>query len=174
MTAPNLDNELYQIMHPELRELAEAALDNAPEYFWTTRASRNWHPPDERGTYGLVLHTRRAFVVAKHLCRSAGFEGFKRELILTAVLLHDICKNGITDKGTGFTVGGHERLLEERYKSVPAVVKNVYWPRINAMIMIHEGKWGEEKPQTHEELIVHLADYVASRKDVLVLLTEED
>jgi HD superfamily phosphodiesterase len=173
MSKLNLDNELYQIMHPRLRELAVVALDEAPEYFWTMPASRNHHHPSERKTGGTVLHIKRAFIVAKHLCRAYSLEGFSREIILTAVLLHDICKAGISDKGAGHTVGGHERLLEERYEKVPVILRNEYWNRVNEMVMAHEGRWGEKKPKTLGERIVHLADYIASRSDILVL-TEED
>ena len=169
----NLEREVYQIMHPKLRRLVEDVLDGALDYFWTMRASKNHHPPDERGGGGTVLHVKRAFVVAKHLCTAFGFVGFDRELILTATLLHDVCKAGAGNKGAGHTVGGHERLLGKRYGQKEPIVHNEYWERVKRLVETHEGLWGESKPETIPEMIVHLADYIASRSNIRVLLEED-
>ena len=166
----NLDHELYQITHPELKVLAEYALRNAPAYFWTCRASRNHHPPDERGEGGTILHLKRAFKTAKYLCRAFSLEGFDRQLVLTAVLIHDICKEGTSDEGVGYTVGGHERLLGVRFSEVPQVVENRLWLRVDRLVRSHEGIWGEKKPETLMERIVHLADYISTREDIIVQL----
>ena len=168
--------EVYQIMHPELRDCVIAALEAAPEYFWTAPASRNHHPPDERVTGGIIKHVKRAFVLGKQLCRAHGIVGFRRELILSAILVHDVCVQGEEDKGVGYTVGDHELLLRKYYidYGVAQLVDNTYWTRILELVETHSGRWGEKRPENQMQYIVHIADYISSRSNVIVLLDKEE
>ena len=163
--------EVYQIMHPELRDCVIAALEAAPEYFWFAPASRNHHPPDERVTGGIIKHVKRAFVLGKQLCRMFGIVGFDRELILSAILVHDLCKNGLEEKGAGYTVGDHELLVRER---CPSLADNLYWNGILELVETHSGRWGQKQPVTRMQYVVHLADYISTRSNVIVLLDKEE
>lgn len=172
-TPLNLDYELNQITYPELRQLVEQMLHYAPAYFWVAPASRRHHYPDEREKYGTVLHTKRAFIVMKHLCEMNNIVGFDQELLLCAILVHDICKNGVSEEGEGRTVGDHENLLKKRFSRYINIISHEYWPKIVYLVSAHMGIWGRHKPITKEQQLVHLADYISTRSNIKVILDNE-
>lgn len=96
----NLRKMLYsrisEINELEIRRFVKEVLDNAPNGFWTIPCSGTgrYHPPENQGNGGLIRHLIKCIETAKDLCRYFGVTQEKKDIILAAVFLHDIKKNG--------------------------------------------------------------------------------
>jgi len=103
-----LEKEIEKIKSRSIRRFTEEALLKADSRFWLAPCSSTgkYHPPEDRGEGGLVRHIRKAVVVAGEFGRRAKFSQLEFDLAISAVILHDICKNGIPwGEYTDFTHG---------------------------------------------------------------------
>lgn len=134
---------------------------SVPEYFWTKPSSSTgkYHPFDERGKFGLVLHTCRVTKVVDDLCVAAEIIGSDRDNLIVAAILHDSFKYDLPP-GNQHTVKLHCIIPGEQL-DIP--------DRINQLIRTHDGQWGLPKEWSisddHQKLL-HCADYIASRSYV--------
>lgn len=169
-----LRNELNLIQDKDTRELIEKCLENAPEYFYHVSASSSgkYHPSQDLGEGGLIRHTKAVVQVAMDLIRSEVFshsDTYKDEII-SACILHDLIKNGFED--SGHTVSEHPLLVSNLIFKLDNINSKVETGIIGQLIQSHMGKWNTDKegneilsrPETDIEKLVHLADYIASRK----------
>ena len=176
--------EISVIQDLELREFVKTVLNSAPEYFWRIAASASGqhHPADDLGTGGLVHHTKKVVYFVKEFCVAMELES-EKDCLVAAAILHDVYKYGdsIHKKQTEeqwLNHGGLVKwLVEQDVYKLPIeevfqgeILKKVQ--KVLRLVATHFGIWGlpENKPKTREEWLVHLADYVASRK--LVTITE--
>lgn len=131
-----------------------------PDYFWNipSSGSGKYHPPDERGTHGNWLHTKRVFLAYEQLARSYVEQGLltttEYHAGQSAALLHDMLKFGYPSAQNDHTVAEHgvivADLIEDR-SSLPQSVADA--------VRSHNGAWGEGTiPETPLEQVVHLAD----------------
>lgn len=178
---------LCLIKDHDIRNLVRDELNNLPEYFWHVPASSSgkYHPSYALGEGGLWRHTLAACKIAIDLFPIYDFVQIERDRILAALLLHDGFKQGVAHTGSGNTVFEHpilmQRYLQHKYvysdsKPNSWFEHNVYL--ISDMIARHMGQWNTSGysfevlplPQTEDEKFVHLCDYLASRKDIEVVL----
>lgn len=168
------ETELNYIKDEFIKEFTKDMLTNLPEYFFEIPASSTgkYHPSYALGEGGLVRHTKAAVGIAIELSNIYEFQGNEFDCCISALLLHDGCKNGINGKAGDWTVFKHPlemvNLIEDVYKEQTSEMK-----LICDLISTHMGKWTynsytkqEElrKPETDLEMFVHLCDYLASRK----------
>jgi hypothetical protein len=183
----NLENhevfieELNQISDEKLRGFVAEFLDTTvPKYFYHVPASSSgkYHPSQDLGEGGLVRHTKAVVRVALDLLRCELFvedNSKNKDVAITACLLHDTFKNGIED--SGHTILEHPLLASETFYDIytPIVSNNEEFDKgevIWLSIARHMGKWntndkGETilpRPYNEYDKLVHLADYIASRK----------
>jgi len=177
------EKELNLISNERYRNFISKCLDNVPEYFWRIPASSSgkYHPKADLGKGGLIRHTKACIQVGLDLVRSEIFEkdiDVVRDLVIGSLLLHDCIKSG-------FEHSGHTEFLHPIYAS--DFINNIYEKESDAYInedllncmsltvmciRSHMGKWciddktGKTLPVPINELnkLVHLADYIASRK----------
>ena len=160
-----------------------------PNYFWDCPASTSgkYHPKISLGKHGLIRHTKLAVWWAKELLRSSNhnFSQIHLDCAIATLLVHDIIKNGDAEiidgeivkekdatKCHGFWLA--EKIRKEVWDGsveddlLDCEQSLIYWGVRN-----HMGKWGygEEvypyhPPENiqHFVVLVHLADYCASRK----------
>lgn len=178
--------ELSQIPNKQVRDFITYCLDNAPKYFYHIPASSSgkYHPLQDLGEGGLVRHTRAVFQVGMDLLRCEQFvedNDINRTIVGSASLLHDIIKNGI--EGGEYTVSEHP-ILACRF-TTSMLIEYIITTAVNKrddlieIVLIiehcvrsHMGKWNTDRekneilpvPKTDLEKLVHLADYIASRK----------
>ncbi|MGB9858485.1 MAG: hypothetical protein ACPLQP_00955 [Moorellaceae bacterium] len=161
--------ELSLIADQRLRAFVEACLKDVPEYLWRDPASSSgkYHPEWARGEGGLVRHTKAAVAVAVDLLRAYPHLEREKDYIVAALVLHDTLKHG---KREEHTVGEHPLLPEKYYRAHAALIGCRAYRKVMALIKTHMGIWGPVRPRpglftrlTAAEL-VHLADYIASRK----------
>ena len=173
--------EVRLIDNPFIRELVIGVFDNVPSHFWTqpSSGSGRFHPKDEREQGGLVLHTKRVVRLVEHLCHSYGYYGIERDKLIAAALIHDVGKFGWGEEPAERQVHGHETLPREQLETIDEVRDNPFFNDVFAIAEGHSGRWGPSRPFSDTGLaalasILHIADYIASRSDVMVDLTSED
>jgi len=170
--------ELGLIKNEKIRKFAESAIEIMPDYFFVIPASSTgkYHPAYTTGKEGLLKHTRAAVRIAYELFRLDWwkFTDDEMDAILVSIMLHDGWKNGLPENNLKFTQTDHplvaSKMIDEKlgdnifidYPIVSFICSN---------IETHMGQWvkGElEKPQTKFQKCVHLADYLASRKCLIM------
>lgn len=188
----------FELIHNEkIRKFAKWVTVNAPDYFFEIPASSTgkYHPRYVLGKSGLVRHTLGAIVFANHLFPLYNFNQLEQDLIIASLIIHDMAKNGIeiengkAIKQSEYSIATHPLIIcqyvEYLYKNseevdddIIFIFKEGYWDIIKGNVQSHMGKWNTDykdktkevlpKPITEAERFVHLCDYLASRKNILV------
>lgn len=181
------ETELNFIGTPIMKDFVNFCLNEAPEYFYTMPASTTgkYHPAYTLGNGGLVRHVKAAVRIAQALLRLEQYELLPSDLIISALILHDIIKKGNAD--SQYTVTEHpllacdfiEACLEKSKGSLVCIhgldtftTFEAVTPELCALIKSHMGQWNTDKfgrevmpkPSSEAEKFVHLCDYLASRK----------
>lgn len=151
------DEYLSTLVHDILEQ-------SVPDYFWTKPSSSTgkYHPFDERGKFGLVLHTCRVTKVVNDLCVATQITHKERDELIVAAILHDALKYGDPKKDLPHTVKDHSNLVEKHISGIP--------DNVIRLIRTHDGQWSvnpsEWKDATSDQKLLHYADYIASRSHV--------
>lgn len=183
------EEELQMIKDENVRNIVVETLKNVKDEFYHAPASSTgkYHPEYALGDGGLYRHTRAAVKIANDIlnlewCQNL-FDPTTRDCIIAALILHDTCKSG-KDWESNYTLHMHPihaaNLVNE---SVNNVIETEECPwlsqseLIQKLIRSHMGQWNEPgkwnkyndretlpKPITDAEFMVHLCDYLASRK----------
>lgn len=163
-------------------EVESVFVNGAPNYFWYVRASRTHHPPDHRGTHGLILHTKRAFhayTVLEGTYRAHSLmDQFEANCGRAAILLHDLFKFGDPNEAdpeldehdycdhpslTGIPSGAtsdHDIVCAEWVRSETDLPEEVA-----GCIETHNGQYYDgPSPRSQLELCIHQADMIASNE----------
>lgn len=168
------EKELKWIQNKDIRKFAIMMLSELPDYFFSVPASSTgkYHPSYSLGEGGLVRHTKSAMLIAKSLLDleqyKAEYDEEARDIILTALLLHDGLKHGTN--GSKYTVATHPIEMADR---ICMKYNEPYWVAVIAScIATHMGEFTKdrygneilEKPKSDMQQFVHMCDYLASRK----------
>lgn len=149
------------IPDPLVRAFTQYALSQAPSHFWVKPSSAGkYHPPDEHGSEGLLLHTIRVVRVGKILCLSS--PDLDPNVVLPACFLHDLCRYGDGEPGSQYTLPEHPELAAAMVLRLGAGCLDGYAKPIADAVERHTGRWGKVKPETREEWAVHYADNIAA------------
>ena len=153
----------------KIKEFVLNFLENeVPEYFKTIPASSSgkYHPASSLGEGGLVRHTISAVKIG-HYIIGLKYLDLSQELkdsVIASLVLHDTFKQGRGD-GTGFTTNDHEIVASEE-------IRKAGFDVIADLVSTHMGEWGKfSKIETDLQFLVHLADYLASRKTLTIDLS---
>lgn len=142
-----------------------------PEYFWTVPASSSgkYHPTFALGDGGLVRHTQMACEIAKEMFRLDKYGSCDPLHIMFALIVHDTFKSGHVD--TGKTTYSHQSIaadelwdLHNRLSKDQLICMSDDVNCICSLVQTHMGSWSRTPPTTKEQFLVHLCDYIASRK----------
>nr|WP_024835505.1 HD domain-containing protein [Clostridium sp. 12(A)] len=177
------EKELGYIATEEVRKLVEVGLENLPDYFFSMAASTTgkYHPSYALGEGGLVRHTKAAALIANYICQleqtQNEFTQEERDCMIAGTILHDGHKEG--NGGSKFTVHEHPQICAEWIltNTIFDSFSMDYRYMIADVVASHMGQWNEnkrskvvlQKPTTPMQKIVHLCDYLASRKDIEIL-----
>lgn len=183
-----LYKDMELVKSPELKKFAIAALDAAPAEFWTRPASSSgrYHPEDNNQEGGLVHHTRKCIYFAREFARALMLDkGDNLDIFTIAAALHDVAKDGTKLIRYGKygaadwrDHGIYVRAFVEK-EVIPAdkTIADVYpgsaeqINKILELVASHMGQWTANQnyvPKTMEAWCLHLADYSASRKLVVI------
>jgi hypothetical protein len=163
-----LSNELNLIKNSEIKELIKKILYRAPRYFWQIYSSedRKYHPDDEYGMGGLILHTKRTVYLANKLCEMENIKGIQRDKLIGAMIIHDIYSKGCEDEPLNYSPLEHPFYIRERTKDLN---KSKFYDDIINIVEAHLGRWTPNKFKIKKDKLSkfgHIADYLASRKEI--------
>lgn len=199
MESNMLYNKFYQMMADEIstiesddvRKFAISLLNSIPEYFFTVPASSSgkYHPKNDLGEGGLVRHSISVKRMLIHLLEPNGYYEFterEKDLLIVAALFHDSFKSGTQEE---YEKNNQTKFLHPAYAASYIIMQSVIHSFdykdakfISSAIISHMGQWNKNRsnlgtlptPETPEQKILHLADYLASRKDINMTITDED
>ena len=168
------------IENEELRKFAHFCVGNIPAYFWEIPASSSgkYHPVTDLGKGGLVRHSLMVYRVGLDLLTQNNITNtIFCDIVKFATLFHDCCKAGMQNEPAPNTIHEHPTLavilLSELSNSFQSTeIFKLILTKIYEAIESHMGRWTTSKyspielptPETELAKLVHMADYIASRK----------
>lgn len=177
------EDELNLIKDSNIKKFAKEIINNADDYFFSMPASTSgkYHPEYTCVPGGLLLHTKAVMYFTVYMIETDIFSigEHEKDLLIVSALAHDIKKMG--DGKLEVTVKNHPELAAEYIKYIYDMHKNlVSLDDINYImdaVRKHMGKWGSAKTVTFNndgEKVLHIADYIASRKNVKILFNAKN
>lgn len=163
--------------------MIEKCMPMIPQYFWEAPASSSfkYHPAYAVTVpLGLAKHTVALVRILNHMfaVESVGsqFTSRERDLLRVAGLMHDTRKSGTQEEyqRSKWTKFDHPILAAEVIKNLGGLPQTEI-DLIAHVIESHMGQFNTNKkdpdvvlpkPEDKYQIIVHLADYLASRKDI--------
>ena len=104
-----VQQEIEKIQSEDIKEFTYQVFAEVDPHFWIAPASSTGrhHPPEDNGEGGLVRHVIKAVAVVEQYARRVRFSDRELDMALSAILLHDTCKDGIvwTTGKTDYTHG---------------------------------------------------------------------
>lgn len=174
---------LETIQDDEIRTFAYVLVDNLPSYIWEVGASSTgkYHPAYSLGQGGLMRHQIAVVRFLNFFFEleqyNTKFTSREQDLMRVAGLVHDGRKSGEqTDyERSKFTKFDHPLQMANAIKSYDGqFLTHEDIEFIAHCIEAHMGQWNTDrkskdilpKPMDEYQQFVHLADYLASRKDL--------
>ena len=182
----NIFNSLLDTFENEdIKNFAKECIETIPDYFWNVGASSTgkYHPQYALGDLGLARHTCALVRFLNHIlnidCYKNDFTSRERDLLRVAGVMHDSRKSGNDDDyaRSKFTKFDHPIMAANEIRTTIGFISEEEVELVAVTIESHMGQWNTDKrskvvlplPQTKYQKLLHLADYLASRKDIEVL-----
>ncbi len=181
-------DELNYIKSEKIRKACLVMIKKLPDYFFEIEASSTgkYHPTYTLGKGGLLRHTKAAVRIAFDLLSDSligdKYTQGEKDMMLMAILIHDGVKCGVPKER--YTRFDHPVLMANLVKESKEELglDDAEVNFIADAIKTHMGPWttdynGEEvleKPKTKYQNFVHMCDYLASRKAILVPFDENN
>lgn len=179
--------EINMIKDENIKSFVRSVLYRCDD-FWIVPSSFSgkYHPSDEHGVGGNVLHTKRVVRASSVLSDSYSLSDEDRDIVYAACLLHDITKGKRHSENDEckydpmhpYTVGQFVKKLQEEDKkyatenqSSTLFLSEDAVQSILRLVRCHLGPWSpvpETTPITYLDMIVHMADNIASKLHFLV------
>ena len=170
------EKELSFIKDERLKENAKIILNNLPDYFYKIQAASTgkYHPSYALGDGGVVRHTKAAVSFANNLFGIYKLDENTKDLIIISLLIHDGLKKGFDEEK--YTRFDHPLLIGElliKIKDKLTLTDNEI-KEISNNVSSHMGRWNTSDysdivlplPLTLTQKLVHMCDYLASRKQI--------
>ena len=170
------EKELSLIIDDKLRENAKIILNNLPDYFYKIQAASTgkYHPTYALGEGGLVRHTKAAISFANNLFGIYKLDNHTKDLIIISLLIHDGLKKGFDEEK--YTRFDHPLLIKELLNNIKnqLTLTQEEIDEISNNVCSHMGRWNTSDysdivlplPLTLTQKLVHMCDYLASRKQI--------
>jgi hypothetical protein len=168
------------INDPTIRDFAKAMWEKAPDYFFVIPASSSgkYHAEWSTDLGGLVRHVLMGVQAAYDLSFTFGLTDKETDIALAAMFGHDILKYGIDYDPrymdmhpflprSYYGYKYSEGYLGDKFDTTSEEFDAIMTAIERHMGNIAEGAWtsvGGVKPETPLQYVVHIADYIASRK----------
>ena len=161
------------ISEKDIRALTLEMMKSADQGFWASPSSISgkYHPKDERRKWGRILHVLRVVKTADHLARAFELNGWERDVFLAAMFVHD-CGIPVDVKPHSSEI--HDTRLREITDHLRGGQLSYF--TIIAIVEAHGGQWSTKemswKYRGKMEELGHIADFLSSREDILVDVSE--
>lgn len=181
-------DELELINDENLSESLLKIIEKLPDYWFVEAASSTgkYHPEYALGEGGLLRHSKAAMRIGYELlsdpCIGDKYTSREKDLMLISLLVHDGLKLGLPkEKYTRFD---HPILMGkfilDNYKEFDITKEDAEF--MNDVIKTHMGPWTTdydgnevlEKPKNKYQNFVHMCDFLASRKCILLPFDEDN
>ena len=156
--------------------------------FWQIPSSFSgkYHPPDEHGYAGNVIHTKRVARIASIMADSYSLSEEERDTVIAAALLHDITKGIPSESQEEFhydpmhpyTVNKfvsecikYDKEYANDTQSSTLFISEEMIQSILRLVRCHLGPWSpvpETYPITYLDYIMHLSDNIASKLHIII------
>lgn len=181
-------DEINYIKDESLRKSLCELIELLPDYFFKEPAASTgkYHPSYAQGEGGLLRHTKAAVRIGYELLQDLSigkkYTSREKDLMLMALLLHDGFKKGLVEER--YTRFDHpliaSKVILDNASKVGLSSEDAKF--ISDAIKTHMGDYttdynGNEvldKPHTKYQNFVHMCDYLASRKCLLVPFDEHN
>ena len=169
--------QLKLIKHENVKNFVEIILKGTGDWFYKDPASTTGknHPYFALGDGGLVRHVKAVVYFMKTFLDTKlyNIDEYHSDLLIGAAILHDIRKH----TADGGYIENHARegynIIMETQKIHPELISEEDALYMAIPVSTHMGIWGEKQgervPESDAEKLLHLADYCASRKELVGL-----
>ena len=181
-------DEINYIKDESLRKSLAELIELLPDYFFKEPAASTgkYHPSYAQGEGGLLRHTKAAVRIGYELLSDLSigkkYTSREKDLMLMALLLHDGFKKGLVEER--YTRFDHPLiaakvvldnaskvgLSSEDAKFISDAIKT----HMGDYTVDYSGNEVLEKPHTRYQNFVHMCDYLASRKCLLLPFDEHN
>ena len=182
-------NELDLIKSDRIQNACVKIVNLLPDYWLTTPAASTgkYHPEYAQGEGGLLRHSKAAMRIGYELlsdpCIGDKYTDDEKDLMLVSLLVHDGLKLG--NPKEQYTRFDHPILMANYLKEKKDELEELTEDEITFMgdvIKTHMGPWTTdyngnevlERPKTKYQNFVHMCDFLASRKCLLVPFDEDN
>ncbi len=163
-------------------------IENLPDYFFTVPASSTgkYHPRYAVGKGGLLRHSKAAVRIGYELLQDPiigdKYTNKEKDLMLIALTIHDGIKYGFEKEE--YTRFDHPLLaaeyLDKNKKNMSFSDDEIEF--MKKVISSHMGAWNTDYngnevlpiPKTKYETFVHMCDYLASRKSIILEFDDDN
>lgn len=170
--------ELNYIKGDRIRNSTITILDLLPDYFYEIPASSTgkYHPEFSLGEGGLVRHVKVAVRIMKELldnpCIGSKYTDNEKDVLLMTLILHDGLKSGLIYNR--YTCANHPTLIKdfvnENKDKLELTTDEL--TLFSLAVESHMGPWNTDyegreilpKPKTKYENLVHMCDFLSSKK----------
>ncbi len=174
--------ELSYIKDEKIRNSCITMIEALPDYFFKVEASSTgkYHPEYALGNGGLIRHTKAAVRIAYELlsdpCIGDKYTSKEKDLMIMGLILHDGLKKGLNEEK--YTRFDHPILISEYImdmeERLDLEMEEIEF--VCDVVKTHMGPWTKdyngvevlERPKTKYQNFVHMCDYLASRKCLLL------
>lgn len=183
-----LKDEINYIKDDRVKESLIYMINKLPDYFFTVEAASTgkYHPSYAQGEGGLLRHSKAAMRIGYELLSNPAigdkYTDIQKDLMLMGLLLHDGLKLGFPQEK--YTRFDHPILMANFIENESANLKisSEEVKFVADVIKTHMGVWTTdyrgnevlEKPKTKYQNFVHMCDYLASRKCILLPFDENN
>lgn len=180
--------ELDYIKNDRIRNACLEMINVLPDYFFEIEAASTgkYHPAYAAGKGGLLRHTKAAVRIASDLlgdaCIGDKYTSDEKDLMIMGLILHDGVKCGVPKER--YTKFDHPIMMAEMImdneEKLGLEMEEVEF--VCDVIKTHMGPWTTdyngvevlERPKTKYQNFVHMCDFLASRKALLVPFDENN
>ena len=170
-----IEQELKNVTDANLKKFLMSCIDRFPEYFWKAPASREkYHPQDERGEGGLVLHTRRVCRLSMDMVYLYALNMWEKDVLIAAAVLHDSFQKGVPPNDTKTSDPLHPlypRIQFPYAGDASRFIDQKIYSEIMECVESHLGRFGPSpnlNSQRKLPALFHLIDGIASREHIKI------
>lgn len=182
------EKELSYMKNEKIKKDAIYLIEKLPSYFFEIPASSTgkYHPSYALGEGGLLRHTKAAVRIAHELLSDPvigdKYTDKEQDIMLMGLMIHDGLKSG--KEHSKYTKFDHPllvvKLIEEEQNNLN--LSQEEQTLLKSIIASHMGPWNKDYdgnevlpvPKTKYEKFVHMCDYLASRKCILIPFNDKN
>jgi len=173
--------EISKIFDSELREATTVLLMDGHDDFakWPSSSSGKYHPPDEIGPMGMVIHAKRCAAVAGDIARMYELDRLGEDILVSASLVHDLYKQG-RDGKEGHTTKDHMliicEIINETFDDAGIDTTDRFKSNLANACLFHEGVWTPPEARELDDgptvyaTAMHTIDMMVSRRSIHTIM----